>query len=286
MAQNTKNTKTQAQAQNTKTQAENKPLTGEVVQNNGFPVGIDAKLREKALKKIQDAVLSFDSKHWALAKVIYDVRTSENFNKSFKNIDDFADALNTTKGTISKYVNSIELKLYLEDKGVVCDFTMSQVGELLKTFNDYKKKELDFKKFLDDNTITADMSVMKIRNAVKEANGLKIAVKSDSTKTADKEKTATATSTDTAQTDTAQTGTDTAQTGVTFDSDGRVATVNGKPNNITDPATHIDLCVKGVRCGVYDIENDDFNVELALLLSKYNIPKIKELLVSTGIITE
>ena len=272
--ENKTNTKAQNdKAQNTK--ADNKPLTGEVVQNSGLPIGVDATLREKAIAKIQKAVVSFNAKHWAVAQAIYDVRTSENFTKSFKNLEDFAVALDTTKGTISKYVNSVELKLYLEDKGVVCDFTMSQVAELLKTFNEHKKNKLDFKGFLDKNAITADMSVMKIREAIKKANGLQIAVKGDKSKVDD------ATG--------AQTGANsesTAQTGVTFDENGRVATVNGVENKITDPATHIDLCVKGVRCGTYDIENDDFNIDLALLLSKYGFPKIKELLVTSGVLSE
>ena len=263
--------KTNTKAQNTKaqdTKADNKPLTGEVVQNSGLPIGVDATLREKAIAKIQKAVVSFNAKHWAVAQAIYDVRMSDNFTKSFKNLEDFAVALDTTKGTISKYVNSVELKLYLEDKGVVCDFTMSQVAELLKTFNEHKKNKLDFKGFLDKNAITADMSVMKIREAIKKANGLQIAVKGDKPKTE-------------------QTGSATAeQTGVTFDENGRVATVNGMENKITDPATHIDLCVKGVRCGTYDIENDDFNIDLALLLSKYGFPKIKELLVTSGVLSE
>lgn len=264
--------KTNTKAQNTK--ADNKPLTGEVVQNSGLPIGVDATLREKAIAKIQKAVVSFNAKHWAVAQTIYDVRTSENFSKSFKNLEDFAVALDTTKGTISKYVNSVELKLYLENKGVVCDFTMSQVAELLKTFNDYKKKELDFKGFLDDNAITADMSVMKIRESIKKANGLQIAVKSDEPETGD--------------TKTADNATDanTEQAGVTFDENGRVASVNGNVNNITDPATHIDLCVKGVRCGVYDIENDNFNIDLALLLGKYGFTKIKEMLVESGVLSE
>ena len=275
--------KTNTKAQNTKadntkadnTKADNKPLTGEVVQNSGLPIGVDATLREKAIAKIQKAVVSFNAKHWAVAQAIYDVRMSDNFTKSFKNLEDFAVALDTTKGTISKYVNSVELKLYLEDKGVVCDFTMSQVAELLKTFNECKKNKLDFKGFLDKNAITADMSVMKIREAIKKANGLQIAVKGDKTG-ANSESTA-------------QTGANsesTAQTGVTFDENGRVATVNGVENKITDPATHIDLCVKGVRCGTYDIENDDFNIDLALLLSKYGFPKIKELLVTSGVLSE
>ena len=276
--------KTNTKVQNTKTQntkADNKPLTGEVVQNSGLPIGVDATLREKAIAKIQKAVVSFNAKHWAVAQAIYDVRTSENFTKSFKNLEDFAVALDTTKGTISKYVNSVELKLYLEDKGVVCDFTMSQVAELLKTFNEHKKNKLDFKGFLDKNAITADMSVMKIREAIKKANGLQIAVKGDA-KTSDNQ-------TGTNSESTAQTGANsesTAQTGVTFDENGRVATVNGVENKINDPATHIDLCVKGVRCGTYDIENDDFNIDLALLLSKYGFPKIKELLVTSGVLSE
>ena len=279
--------KTNTKAQNDKVQAENKPLTGEVVQNSGLPIGVDATLREKAIAKIQKAVVSFNAKHWAVAQAIYDVRMSDNFTKSFKNLEDFAVALDTTKGTISKYVNSVELKVYLESKGVVCDFTMSQVAELLKTFNECKKNKLDFKGILDKNAITADMSVMKIREAIKKANGLQIAVKGDKTQTG-------ANSESTAQTganseSTAQTGANsesTAQTGVTFDENGRVATVNGVENKITDPATHIDLCVKGVRCGVYDIENDDFNIDLALLLSKYGFPKIKELLVTSGVLSE
>lgn len=263
---------------NAKTETNTKPLKGDVVQNSGLPVGIDAKLREKALSKIQKAVVSFNAKHWAVAQAIYEVRTADSFDKTFKNIEDFADALNTTKGTISKYVNSIEFKKYLEEKGVVCDFTMSQVGELLKTFNDYKKKELDFKGFLDDNTITADMSVMKIREAVKKANTLNITVKADETDsaTADKTDSATADKTDSATTD----------SGITFDENGRVASVNGVQNKITDPCTHIDLCVKGVRCGTFDIENDDFNIDLALLLSKYGFSKIKEMLVTTGVLSE
>ena len=266
--------KTNTKAQNTKaqeTKADNKPLTGEVVQNSGLPIGVDATLREKAIAKIQKAVVSFNAKHWAVAQAIYDVRMSDNFTKSFKNLEDFAVALDTTKGTISKYVNSVELKLYLEDKGVVCDFTMSQVAELLKTFNECKKNKLDFKGFLDKNAITADMSVMKIREAIKKANGLQIAVKGDA-KTADNQTGANSEST--------------AQTGVTFDENGRVATVNGVENKINDPATHIDLCVKGVRCGTYDIENDDFNIDLALLLSKYGFPKIRELLVTSGVLSE
>ena len=268
---------------NTKVQND-KALTGEVVQNSGLPIGVDATLREKAIAKIQKAVVSFNAKHWAVAQAIYDVRMSDNFTKSFKNLEDFAVALDTTKGTISKYVNSVELKLYLEDKGVVCDFTMSQVAELLKTFNECKKNKLDFKGFLDKNAITADMPVMKIREAIKEANGLKIAVKGD--KSANSESTA---QTGANSESTAQTGANsesTAQTGVTFDENGRVATVNGVENKITDPATHIDLCVKGVRCGTYDIENDDFNIDLALLLSKYGFPKIKELLVTSGVLSE
>ena len=277
--ENKTNTKAQNdKAQNTK--ADNKPLTGEVVQNSGLPIGVDATLREKAIAKIQKAVVSFNAKHWAVAQAIYDVRTSENFTKSFKNLEDFAVALDTTKGTISKYVNSVELKLYLEDKGVVCDFTMSQVAELLKTFNDCKKKELDFKGFLDKNAITADMSVMKIREAIKKANGLQIAVKGDDSK-ADANKSATEPQTGANNESATET-----QTGVTFDENGRVATVNGVENKITDPATHIDLCVKGVRCGTYDIENDDFNIDLALLLSKYGFPKIKELLVTSGVLSE
>ena len=281
--ENKTNTKTQnTKAQETKT--DNKPLTGEVVQNSGLPIGVDATLREKAIAKIQKAVVSFNAKHWAVAQAIYDVRMSDNFTKSFKNLEDFAVALDTTKGTISKYVNSVELKIYLEDKGVVCDFTMSQVAELLKTFNECKKNKLDFKGFLDKNAITADMSVMKIREAVKKANGLQIAVKGDKAQTG-------ANSESTAQTganseSTAQTGANSESTGVTFDENGRVATVNGKENKITDPATHIDLCVKGVRCGTYDIENDDFNIDLALLLSKYGFPKIKELLVTSGVLSE
>ena len=275
--ENKTNTKAQNdKAQNTKadnTKADNKPLTGEVVQNSGLPIGVDATLREKAIAKIQKAVVSFNAKHWAVAQAIYDVRMSDNFTKSFKNLEDFAVALDTTKGTISKYVNSVELKLYLEDKGVVCDFTMSQVAELLKTFNEHKKNKLDFKGFLDKNAITADMSVMKIREAIKKANGLQIAVKGDEPK-ADTNKSATE----------PQTGAN--NESVTFDENGRVATVNGMENKIADPATHIDLCVKGVRCGTYDIENDDFNIDLALLLSKYGFPKIKELLVTSGVLSE
>lgn len=267
--------KTNTKAQNDK--AQNTPLTGEVVQNSGLPIGVDATLREKAIAKIQKAVVSFNAKHWAVAQAIYDVRTSENFTKSFKNLEDFAVALDTTKGTISKYVNSVELKVYLEDKGVVCDFTMSQVAELLKTFNECKKNKLDFKGFLDKNAITADMSVMKIREAIKKANGLQIAVKGDKSKADD------ATG---AQTGANSESATEPQTGVTFDDNGRVATVNGMENKITDPATHIDLCVKGVRCGIYDIENDDFNIDLALLLSKYGFPKIKELLVTSGVLSE
>ena len=270
--ENKTNTKVQNdKVQNDKVQNDNKPLTGEVVQNSGLPIGVDATLREKAIAKIQKAVVSFNAKHWAVAQAIYDVRMSDNFTKSFKNLEDFAVALDTTKGTISKYVNSVELKLYLEDKGVVCDFTMSQVAELLKTFNECKKNKLDFKGFLDKNAITADMSVMKIREAIKKANGLQIAVKGDA-KTADNQTGANSEST--------------AQTGVTFDENGRVATVNGIENKINDPATHIDLCVKGVRCGTYDIENDDFNIDLALLLSKYGFQKIKELLVTSGVLSE
>ena len=275
--ENKTNTKAQNdKAQNTK--ADNKPLTGEVVQNSGLPIGVDATLREKAIAKIQKAVVSFNAKHWAVAQAIYDVRMSDNFTKSFKNLEDFAVALDTTKGTISKYVNSVELKVYLESKGVVCDFTMSQVAELLKTFNECKKNKLDFKGFLDKNAITADMSVMKIREAIKKANGLQIAVKGDESK-ADTNKSAT-------EPQTGANSESTAQTGVTFDENGRVATVNGVENKITDPATHIDLCVKGVRCGTYDIENDDFNIDLALLLSKYGFPKIKELLVTSGVLSE
>ena len=275
--------KTNTKAQNTKaqaTKADNKPLTGEVVQNSGLPIGVDATLREKAIAKIQKAVVSFNAKHWAVAQAIYDVRTSDNFTKSFKNLEDFAVALDTTKGTISKYVNSVELKLYLEDKGVVCDFTMSQVAELLKTFNEHKKNKLDFKGFLDKNAITADMSVMKIREAIKKANGLQIAVKGDEPKTG-ANKSATE-----PQTGANNESATEPQTGVTFDENGRVATVNGVENKITDPATHIDLCVKGVRCGTYDVENDDFNIDLALLLSKYGFPKIKELLVTSGVLSE
>ena len=278
--------KTNTKAQNTKaqeTKADNKPLTGEVVQNSGLPIGVDATLREKAIAKIQKAVVSFNAKHWAVAQAIYDVRMSDNFTKSFKNLEDFAVALDTTKGTISKYVNSVELKLYLEDKGVVCDFTMSQVAELLKTFNEHKKNKLDFKGFLDKNAITADMSVMKIREAIKKASGLQIAVKGDKTKADDATG---ANSESTAQTGANSESTAEPQTGVTFDENGRVATVNGVENKITDPATHIDLCVKGVRCGTYDIENDDFNIDLALLLSKYGFPKIKELLVTSGVLSE
>ena len=273
--------KTNTKAQNTK--ADNKPLTGEVVQNSGLPIGVDATLREKAIAKIQKAVVSFNAKHWAVAQAIYDVRMSDNFTKSFKNLEDFAVAIDTTKGTISKCVNSVELKLYLEDKGVVCDFTMSQVAELLKTFNEHKKNKLDFKGFLDKNAITADMSVMKIREAIKKANGLQIAVKGDA-KTADNQTGANSEST--AQTGANNESATEPQTGVTFDENGRVATVNGVENKITDPATHIDLCVKGVRCGTYDIENDDFNIDLALLLSKYGFPKIKELLVTSGVLSE
>ena len=274
--------KTNTKAQNTKaqdTKADNKPLTGEVVQNSGLPIGVDATLREKAIAKIQKAVVSFNAKHWAVAQAIYDVRMSDNFTKSFKNLEDFAVALDTTKGTISKYVNSVELKLYLEDKGVVCDFTMSQVAELLKTFNEHKKNKLDFKGFLDKNAITADMSVMKIREAIKKANGLQIAVKGDESKADANNESAT-------EPQTRANSESTAQTGVTFDENGRVATVNGVENKIADPATHIDLCVKGVRCGTYDIENDDFNIDLALLLSKYGFPKIKELLVTSGVLSE
>ena len=275
--------KTNTKAQNTKAQNDNKPLTGEVVQNSGLPIGVDATLREKAIAKIQKAVVSFNAKHWAVAQAIYDVRMSDNFTKSFKNLEDFAVALDTTKGTISKYVNSVELKLYLEDRGVVCDFTMSQVAELLKTFNEHKKNKLDFKGFLDKNAITADMSVMKIREAIKKANGLQIAVKGDESKTDTNKR---ATEPQTGANSESATGESTAQTGVTFDENGRVATVNGVENKITDPATHIDLCVKGVRCGTYDIENDDFNIDLALLLSKYGFPKIKELLVTSGVLSE
>ena len=276
--------KTNTKAQNTKAQNDNKPLTGEVVQNSGLPIGVDATLREKAIAKIQKAVVSFNAKHWAVAQAIYDVRMSDNFTKSFKNLEDFAVALDTTKGTISKYVNSVELKLYLEDKGVVCDFTMSQVAELLKTFNECKKNKLDFKGFLDKNAITADMSVMKIREAIKKANGLQIAVKGEESKTdakADANKSATEPQTGTNNESATET-----PTGVTFDENGRVATVNGMENKITDPATHIDLCVKGVRCGTYDIENDNFNIDLALLLSRYGFPKIKELLVTSGVLSE
>ena len=274
--------KTNTKTQNTKT--DNKPLTGEVVQNSGLPIGVDATLREKAIAKIQKAVVSFNAKHWAVAQAIYDVRTSDNFTKSFKNLEDFAVAIDTTKGTISKCVNSVELKLYLEDKGVVCDFTMSQVAELLKTFNEHKKNKLDFKGFLDKNAITADMPVMKIREAIKKANGLQIAVKGDESKTGANNESAT--EPQTGANNESATGESTAQTGVTFDENGRVATVNGMENKITDPATHIDLCVKGVRCGTYDIENDDFNIDLALLLSKYGFPKIKELLVTSGVLSE
>ena len=85
--------KTNTKAQNTKaqeTKADNKPLTGEVVQNSGLPIGVDATLREKAIAKIQKAVVSFNAKHWAVAQAIYDVRMSDNFTKSFKNLEDFA----------------------------------------------------------------------------------------------------------------------------------------------------------------------------------------------------
>lgn len=249
----------------------NEAVKADVVQSeNSLPIGIDSVIRQRYIDKVHSAFVNFDNKQWELAQSISDVMTADDYKKAFKNDEDFASVLKTTKGNLSKYKNCVALRDYVLTKGVSFDFSISQTQELVSTFNDYKRKELDFMGFLDKYAITAEMSVTDIRKAIKESKNLSIGVKQ-----ADAESTENDEATD-----------NTESTGTTFDENGNVESVNGRKNVITDAESHISLCIKGVRCGDIDTENSELALDIAMVLYKYGYKVIVDTLVDNGIITE
>lgn len=249
----------------------NEAVKADVVQSdNSLPIGIDGAIRQRYIDKVHSAFVNFDNKQWELAQAIADVMTADDYKKAFKNDEDFASVLKTTKGNLSKYKNCVALRDYVLAKGVSFDFSISQSQELVSTFNDYKRKELDFMGFLDKYAITSEMSVTDIRKAIKESKNLSIEVKqSESTEKINDE-----TSDNTESSDTM------------FDENGNVESVNGRKNVITDAESHINLCIKGVRCGDIDTENSEMALDIAMVLYKYGYKVIVDTLVDNGIITE
>ena len=249
----------------------NEAVKADVVQSdNSLPIGIDGAIRQRYIDKVHSAFVNFDNKQWELAQAIADVMTADDYKKAFKNDEDFASVLKTTKGNLSKYKNCVALRDYVLAKGVSFDFSISQSQELVSTFNDYKRKELDFMGFLDKYAITSEMSVTDIRKAIKESKNISIGVKqSESTEKANDESTENIES-----------------AGTTFDENGNVESVNGRKNVITDAESHINLCIKGVRCGDIDTENNEMALDIAMVLYKYGYKVIVDTLVDNGIITE
>lgn len=249
----------------------NEAVKADVVQSdNSLPIGIDGAIRQRYIDKVHSAFVNFDNKQWELAQAIADVMTADDYKKAFKNDEDFASVLKTTKGNLSKYKNCVALRDYVLAKGVSFDFSISQSQELVSTFNDYKKKELDFMGFLDKYAITSEMSVTDIRKAIKESKNLSIEVKqSESTEKINDE-----------------TSDNTESSGTMFDENGNVESVNGRKNVITDAESHINLCIKGVRCGDIDTENSEMALDIAMVLYKYGYKVIVDTLVDNGIITE
>lgn len=243
----------------------NEAVKADVVQSdNSLPIGIDGAIRQRYIDKVHSAFVNFDNKQWELAQAIADVMTADDYKKAFKNDEDFASVLKTTKGNLSKYKNCVAMRDYVLAKGVSFDFSISQSQELVSTFNDYKRKELDFMGFLDKYAITSEMSVTDIRKAIKESKNISIGVKqSESTEKANIE-----------------------SSGTTFDDNGNVESVNGRKNVITDAESHINLCIKGVRCGDIDTENSEMALDIAMVLYKYGYKVIVDTLVDNGIITE
>lgn len=249
----------------------NEAVKADVVQSdNSLPIGIDGAIRQRYIDKVHSAFVNFDNKQWELAQAIADVMTADDYKKAFKNDEDFASVLKTTKGNLSKYKNCVALRDYVLAKGVSFDFSISQSQELISTFNDYKRKELDFMGFLDKYAITSEMSVTDIRKAIKESKNLSIEVKqSESTEKINDE-----------------TSDNTESSGTMFDENGNVESVNGRKNVITDAESHINLCIKGVRCGDIDTENSEMALDIAMVLYKYGYKVIVDTLVDNGIITE
>lgn len=249
----------------------NEAVKADVVQSdNSLPIGIDGVIRQRYIDKVHSAFVNFDNKQWELAQAIADVMTADDYKKAFKNDEDFASVLKTTKGNLSKYKNCVALRDYVLAKGVSFDFSISQSQELVSTFNDYKRKELDFMGFLDKYAITSEMSVTDIRKAIKESKNLSIEVKqSESTEKINDE-----------------TSDNTESSGTMFDENGNVESVNGRKNVITDAESHINLCIKGVRCGDIDTENSEMALDIAMVLYKYGYKVIVDTLVDNGIITE
>lgn len=249
----------------------NEAVKADVVQSdNSLPIGIDGAIRQRYIDKVHSAFVNFDNKQWELAQAIADVMTADDYKKAFKNDEDFASVLKTTKGNLSKYKNCVALRDYVLAKGVSFDFSISQSQELVSTFNDYKRKELDFMGFLDKYAITSEMSVTDIRKAIKESKNLSIEVKqSESPEKINDETTD-----------------NTESSGTTFDENGNVESLNGRKNVITDAESHINLCIKGVRCGDIDTENSEMALDIAMVLYKYGYKVIVDTLVDNGIITE
>lgn len=254
----------------------NEAVKADIVQSdNSLPIGIDGAIRQRYIDKVHSAFVNFDNKQWELAQAIADVMTADDYKKAFKNDEDFASVLKTTKGNLSKYKNCVALRDYVLAKGVSFDFSISQSQELVSTFNDYKRKELDFMGFLDKYAITSEMSVTDIRKAIKESKNFSIGVKqSESTENDSVEKV------------NDETADNTESTGTTFDENGNVESVNGRKNVITDAESHISLCIKGVRCGDIDTENSELALDIAMVLYKYGYKVIVDTLVDNGIITE
>lgn len=252
----------------------NEAVKADVVQSdNSLPIGIDGAIRQRYIDKVHTAFVNFDNKQWELAQVISDVMTADDYKKAFKNDEDFAGVLKTTKGNLSKYKNCVALRDYVLTKGVSFDFSISQTQELVSTFNDYKRKELDFMGFLDKYAITSAMSVTDIRKAIKESKNISIGVKqSESTEN------------DSAEKVNDETADNTESTGTTFDENGNVESVNGRKNVIIDAESHIELCIKGVRCGVVDTENNDLALDIAMVLCKYGYNVIVNTLIDNGIL--
>ena len=252
----------------------NETVKADVVQSeNSLPIGIDGAIRQRYIDKVHSAFVNFDNKQWELAQAIADVMNADDYKKAFKNDEDLAGVLKTTKGNLSKYKNCVALRDYVLAKGVSFDFSISQTQELISTFNDYKRKELDFMGFLDKYAITSEMSVTDIRKAIKESKNLSIGVKqTESTENDNTEK----------ANDKATENTESADT--KFDENGNVESVNGKKNVITDDESHIELCIKGVRCGEVDTENNDLALDIAMVLYKYGYYVIVDSLIDNGIV--
>lgn len=252
----------------------NEAVKADVVQSeNSLPIGIDGTIRQRYIDKVHTAFVNFDNKQWELAQAISDVMTADDYKKAFKNDEDFASVLKTTKGNLSKYKNCVALRDYVLAKGVSFDFSISQTQELVSTFNDYKRKELDFMGFLDKYAITSEMSVTDIRKVIKESKNLSIGVKQSESAENDSADKATNEVTE-----------NTESTGTMFDENGNVESVNGRKNVITDAESHISLCIKGVRCGDIDTENSDLALDIAMVLYKYGYKVIVDTLVDNGIV--